>query len=56
MGFLQPAPPPFDLEEWRAKPYLSRLKANCQDWAVRGFGVPDVVYLLYAVKLVLYAR
>jgi Transmembrane protein of unknown function (DUF3556) len=54
MSFLQPAPPPFDLEEWRAKPYLSRLKANAQDWAVNGFGSPDVVYLLYAVKLVIY--
>jgi hypothetical protein len=54
MSFLRPAPPPFDLEEWRAKPYLSRLKANCQDWAVNGFGSPEVVYLLYALKLVIY--
>ena len=54
MSFLQPAPPPFDLDEWRAKPYLSRLKANCEDWAVNGFGTPDVVFLLYAVKLVVY--
>jgi hypothetical protein len=54
MPFLQPAPPPFDLQEWKAKPYLARLKANCQDWAVNGFGTPDVVYLLYAVKLVIY--
>src|SRR4051794_2527358 len=54
MGFLQPTPPPFDLEEWRAKPYLTRLRMNCQDWAVNGFAPPDAVYLLYAVKLVLY--
>ncbi|MBV8429779.1 MAG: DUF3556 domain-containing protein, partial [Solirubrobacterales bacterium] len=54
MGFLQPAPPPFDLQEWRDKPYLERLKANCQDWAVNGFGTPDAVFLLYAVKLVVY--
>jgi hypothetical protein len=54
MGFLQPAPPPFDLEEWRAKPYLTRLKLNCQDWAVNGFAPPTAVYLLYAIKLVLY--
>jgi Transmembrane protein of unknown function (DUF3556) len=54
MSFLQPAPPPFDLEEWRAKPYLARLKANCQDWAVNGFGPPEAVFLLYAVKLVIY--
>src|SRR3954464_7670710 len=54
MGFVQPSPPPFDLEEWRAQPYLTRLRMNCQDWAVNGFAPPDAVYLLYAVKLVLY--
>src|SRR3954449_1252457 len=54
MGFLQPTPPPFDLEEWRSKPYLTRLKMNCQDWAVNGFAPPTAVYLLYAVKLVVY--
>ena len=54
MGFLQPTPPPFDLEEWRAKPYLTRLKLNCQDWAVNGFAPPDAVYLLYIVKLIVY--
>ena len=54
MSFLQPADPPFDLDEWRAKPYLSRLKDNCQDWAVAGFGTPGAVYLLYVVKLVVY--
>ena len=55
MGFLQPSPPPFDLEEWSAKPYLSRLKPNAQDWVVNGFGAPSVVYLLYAVKLILFS-
>src|SRR4051794_486604 len=54
MGFLQPTPPPFDLEEWRAKPYLTRLKLNCKDWAVNGFAPPDAVYLLYVVKLIVY--
>src|SRR5919108_561891 len=54
MSFLDPASPPFDLEEWKAKPYLARLKANSQDWAVNGFGAPGVVFLLYAVKLVVY--
>jgi hypothetical protein len=54
MSFLEPAPPPFDLEEWKAKPYLARIKANCQDWAVNGFGSPGVVFLLYAIKLVVY--
>jgi hypothetical protein len=54
MGFLQPTPPPFDLDEWRAKPYLTRLKLNCQDWAVNGFAPPDAVYLLYIVKLIVF--
>lgn len=54
MGFLQPSPPPFDLEEWKAQPFLTRLKANAQDWAVNGFGTPGAVYLLYIVKLAIY--
>lgn len=54
MGFISPSPPPFELEEWRGRPYLSRLKANVQDWALNGFGSPYAVYLLYGVKLVIY--
>jgi transmembrane protein DUF3556 len=54
MGFLQPAPPPFDLEEWKARPYLARIKPNAQEWALNGFGAPGIVYLLYAVKLLVF--
>jgi len=54
MSFIQPSPPSFDIDEWKTKPYLARLKANCQEWAVSGFGAPGVVYLLYAVKLVIF--
>jgi hypothetical protein len=54
MGFLTPTPPPFDVEEWKAKPHLSRIKPLAQDWAINGFGSPTAVYLLYAVKLVIY--
>ena len=54
MGFLNPTPPPFDIEEWRRKPYRERLKPLAQDWAVNGIGVPQAVYLLYAVKLLVY--
>src|SRR3954465_7514094 len=54
MGFVQPSPPPFDLEEWGSQPYLTRLRMNCQDWAVNGFAPPGAVYLLYIIKLVLY--
>ena len=55
MGFLTPTPPPFDLEQWREKPHLARIKPLAQDWAVNGFGTPEAVYLLYLVKLVVFA-
>jgi Transmembrane protein of unknown function (DUF3556) len=55
MGFIQPTPPPFEYEEWRQRPHLERIKALAQDWALNGFGTPTFVYLLYIVKLILYA-
>jgi hypothetical protein len=55
MSFLSPAPPPFELEEWKRKPHLARIKPLVQDWGENGFGSPSFVYLLYAVKLVVYA-
>src|SRR3954465_10959901 len=54
MGFIEPSPPTFVIDEWKNKPFLARLKANCQEWAVSGFGAPGIVYLLYAVKLVVF--
>jgi len=54
MGFISPTPPPFELDEWRRKPYLSRIKPLAQDWAVNGFGTPTAIYLLYLLKLVVY--
>jgi hypothetical protein len=55
MSFLEPTPPPFEYEEWRRRSHLERIKACAQDWALNGFGTPHFVYLLYVVKLVLYA-
>jgi len=55
MGFFSPAPPPFEYEEWRRRPHLERIKVLAQDWALNGFGTPYFVYLLYVVKLVIYA-
>lgn len=55
MGFLAPDPPPFDVDEWRAKPHLERIKPLAQDWAVNGFGTPTAVYLLYVVKLIVFS-
>jgi hypothetical protein len=55
MGFFSPAEPPFAYEEWRRLPHLERIRPLAQDWAVNGFGTPYFVYLLYIVKLVVYA-
>jgi len=55
VGFLAPTPPPFDVEEWKRLPHLSRIKLLAQDWAVNGFGTPTAVYLLYLVKLVVFS-
>jgi Transmembrane protein of unknown function (DUF3556) len=55
MGFISPAPPPFDLEEWKRLPHLEQIKPLAQDWALNGFGTPHFVYLLYFVKIALYA-
>src|SRR6187551_686890 len=55
MGFFNATPPPMEYEEWRRLPHLQRIKVLAQDWALNGFGTPYFVYLLYVVKLVLYA-
>jgi len=55
MGFIQPTPPPFEYDEWKRRPHLERIKVLAQDWALNGFGTPYFVYLLYVVKLVIYA-
>jgi Transmembrane protein of unknown function (DUF3556) len=54
MGFIAPAAPPVELEEWKKLPHLERIKPLAQDWAINGFGTPYFVYLLYIVKLVVY--
>lgn len=55
MGLLDPAPPPFEVEEWRRKPHLERIKPLAQDWALNGFGTPVAVYFLYILKILVYA-
>jgi hypothetical protein len=55
MGFFTPADPPFDIQEWKRKPHLQRLKPLVQDWGENGFGSPQFVYFLYAFKLIVYA-
>jgi hypothetical protein len=55
MGFFTPADPPFDIQEWKRKPHLQRLKPLVQDWGLNGFGSPHFVYFVYIFKLVIYA-
>ncbi|HET8814529.1 MAG TPA: DUF3556 domain-containing protein [Solirubrobacterales bacterium] len=55
MGLFDPAPPPFEVEEWRRLRHLERIKPLAQDWALNGFGTPVAVYLLYVFKLFAYA-
>jgi len=55
MGFINPTPPPFEYQEWKRRPHLERIKVLAQDWALNGFGTPTFVYLLYILKLVVYA-
>jgi Transmembrane protein of unknown function (DUF3556) len=54
MGFLTPTPPPFEIEEWKQRSHLERIKPLAQDWALNGFGTPSAVYLLYVLKLIVY--
>jgi hypothetical protein len=55
MGLLDPAPPPFEVEEWRRLSHLERIKPLAQDWALNGFGTPVAVYFLYVFKILVYA-
>lgn len=55
MGFLQPSPPPFEVGEWEKLPHLERIRPLAADWAVNGFGTPVAVYLLYVLKVLVYA-
>jgi hypothetical protein len=54
MGLTQPSFPTVDLEQWRLLARSERLKPMARHVAEVGFGTPDVVYVLYAVKIALY--
>jgi hypothetical protein len=55
MGLLDPAPPPFEVSEWRRLSHLERIKPLAQDWALNGFGTPVAIYFLYVFKIIAYA-
>ena len=54
MQLPRPIPPPYDIREWRTKPYAERLRLVCQCWALDGYGTPSSVYLFYLLKILLY--
>lgn len=54
MGFLAPAPPPYDPLEWVRKPFAERARMVCEAWALQGYGTPLGAYALYVLKIGLY--
>lgn len=54
MPLFRPAAPPYDLAEWRRRPFPERVRMVCQAWALQGYGAPLYVYALYVVKIALY--
>ena len=54
MGFINPAEPEFDMEEWAEQPHGERIHMMCKAWAMQGFGAPDVIYLIHVVKIAIY--
>lgn len=48
---LKPAPPPYDLSQWRALPYPERMRLVCQAWAIQGYGAPVAIYFVYLLKI-----
>jgi transmembrane protein DUF3556 len=54
MGFLQPNLPEVD-DAWRAGTRAERMRPMARHVAEVGFGTPDVVFLMYLLKIGLYA-
>ena len=55
MPLLRPLLPPYDPIGWLQRPFPERARMACQAWALQGYGSPLAIYVLHAVKLVLYA-
>jgi hypothetical protein len=47
--------PDIDLDEWRTSSHHRRLEPLAKDWALNGFGTPALIYVVYLVKIALYA-
>lgn len=54
MGFIEPNLPKVDHATWSKLPREKRVEPMARHFAEHGFGSPDVVVLIYILKLVLY--
>ena len=54
MGFLKADSPAIEYESWRQGSRSERLKPLVRHIAERGMGNPDVIYVLYAIKIGLF--
>ena len=52
--FLNPAPLPYDFQEWKKLPFQERVKKVCQAWAMQGYGSPLSIAIFYALKIAFY--
>lgn len=55
MGFIQPNLPQVDHERWARAPRQERMAPMARHFAEFGFGSPDVLIVVYGLKIVLYA-
>lgn len=51
---MNPQMPPYDIGEWRTKPYAERVRMVCEAWALQGYGAPPLIYLAYLLKIAAY--
>lgn len=51
---LSPKLPPYDIAEWKKKPFPERTKLVCQSWALQGYGTPWPIYIVYVLKVAFY--
>ena len=54
MSLIRPNFPDLDLQEWGKGSRSERLRPMARHVASIGFGTPDIVYAVYAVKIALY--
>lgn len=51
MNLPKPLAPPYDIRDWRRKPFAQRLRMVCLAWAMQGYGTPWPIYVVYLLKV-----